>query len=268
MYGAFDGGAVLDLPVELQGDDHPGADDGAVLGADVPDETFLGDIGGERRVPGRAAAVAVQGDRVDGVLGGQRQLCLVGFPAQAVLGDAPGHREVLRVLGLDDGHRLEASAGHPDPQPLLGRHALGAVVGRDPDHILGRGRLPESADPADPATPVRRTAGDPGQQSCPCHNGGQNGPRAPSAPLSMPHEEPNDRPRPGKREYEAVRAPASRTPGTRPRAPLFTLPAQSPPNGPARGNVSARQALGRTVGRTTRGGVAAGTPCALFRVAP
>ena len=63
----------LDRAVELEGDDHAGADGGAVLGLEVADEALLGDVGGEGGVPGRAAAVAVEGDGVDGVLGGERE---------------------------------------------------------------------------------------------------------------------------------------------------------------------------------------------------
>src|SRR5690606_27577348 len=98
--GAFHGGAVGDLPVELQGDDHAGADGGAVLRGHVADEAFFGDVGGEGGVAGRAASGAVHGDRVDGVLGGERQLVLVGPPGQSVGGDAARDRGLLGVLGL------------------------------------------------------------------------------------------------------------------------------------------------------------------------
>src|SRR5690606_27050901 len=43
-YGAFHGGAVPDGAVELQGDDHPGADRGAVVGGDIADEALPGHV--------------------------------------------------------------------------------------------------------------------------------------------------------------------------------------------------------------------------------
>src|SRR5262249_60831827 len=102
----------------------------------------------------------------------------------AVTGEMAWHRCVLTVQGPDDGHRLQAAARHPGPQPPTGTNVLAAVVGRDADDLVGSVRLAEQV-----VDPVRSAAR---QESSPDQCRGQCGPCAPRARLYVHHDDPND----------------------------------------------------------------------------
>ncbi len=178
--GALDGRPVGDRAVELQRDDHAGADGGAVLGREEADEAVRRHEGGEGGVAGRAAPVPVHGHRVDRVAGGGREAGRPGrAPAQPVRGDPARHRRTAVVLDAADGDPLQPPVGHPYGDAVGVPYVLRAVPREHPDRLLRGPRLAPGHRIGKPAAGQRHGGRQDGD------GGGRHGGRPP-APVERP----------------------------------------------------------------------------------